>query len=239
MGEQDWQNAGARWQGKDGRLRLEGWSRYRRIVMLRRRIERELALSERDDDGQLRLGFAEIDEGREVFEYAVLVTSLDDEILSLGQLYRDRADCENSFDELKNQWGWGGFTTRDLKRCRLMAGAVALVFNWWNLFVRLADPDRHREAITSRPLLLQAVGRQTSHAGRTTVTITSSHGEHARARAALTRIAGFFTQLRKTAEQLTALERWYRILSQALKKFLRGRKLVPPRSLPAGAASYS
>ena len=82
------------WQGKDGRLRLEGWSRYRRIVMLRRRIEREVALSERDDDGQLRLGFAEIDEGPEVFEYAVLVTSLHDEILSLGQLYRDRADCE-------------------------------------------------------------------------------------------------------------------------------------------------
>ena len=120
-----------------------------------------------------------------------------------------------------------------------MAGCVALVFNWWNLFVRLADPNHHREAITSRPLLLQAIGRQTSHAGRTTVTITSSHGEHERARAALTRIAGFFAKLRKTAEQLTALERWYRILSQALKKFLRGRKLVPPRQLqPAGAASY-
>ena len=53
-----------------------------------------------------------------------------------------------------------------------------------------------------------------------------------------TRIAGFFAQLRKTAEQLTALERWYRILTQALKKFLRGRKLVPPRQLPAGATSY-
>ena len=82
------------------------------------------------------------------------------------------------------------------------------------------------------------IGRQTSHAGRTTVTITSSHGEHARARAALTRIAGFFAHLRKTAEQLTALERWYRILSEALKKFLRGRKLEPPLQLPAGAASY-
>ena len=46
MGEQDWQNAGARWQGKDGRLRLEGWSRYRRIVILQRRIERDLTLSE-------------------------------------------------------------------------------------------------------------------------------------------------------------------------------------------------
>ena len=170
MGEQDWQDAGARWQGKDGRLRLDGWSRHRRIVILRRRTERALALTDRDTDGQLRLGFAEIEEGREPWEYAVLVTSLDSEILSLGQLYRDRADCENSFDELKNQWGWGGFTTRDLKRCRLMAGCVALVFNWWNLFVRLADPNHHREAITSRPLLLQAIGRQTSHAGRTTVT---------------------------------------------------------------------
>src|SRR5712675_2387946 len=120
-----------------------------------------------------------------------------------------------------------------------MARTVALIFNWWNLFVRLADPDHHREAITSRPLLLQAIGRQTSHAGRTTVTITSSHCEHARAREALTRIARFFAQLRKTAEQLTALQRWYRILSQALKKFMRGRKLVPPGQFqPAGAASY-
>jgi hypothetical protein len=24
------------------------------------------------------------------------------------------ADCENAFDELKNHWGWGGFTTHDL-----------------------------------------------------------------------------------------------------------------------------
>jgi hypothetical protein len=156
------------------------------------------------------------------------VTSLSCEILSIGQLYRDRADCENGFDELKNQWGWGGFTTHDLKRCRLMAGCVALVFNWWNLFARLAEPDHHREAITSRPLLLQAIGRQTNHAGRTTVTITSPHGEHHHARRALTRIAAFFAELRKTAEQLTAIERWYRILSQALIKYLRGRQLRPP-----------
>ena len=126
---------------------------------------------------------------------------------------------------------WGGFTAHDLKRCRLMAGCVALVFNWWNLFTRLAEPDHHREAITSRPLLLQAIGRQTSHAGRTTVTITSAHGDHNRARRALTRIAAFFAELRKTAEQLTAIERWYRILSQALIKFLRGRQLRPPLAL--------
>jgi hypothetical protein len=74
MGEQDWQDAGAGWQGKDGQLRLQGWGRHRRIVILRRRIERSLALTDHDADGQLRLGFAEIDDGREVWEYAVLVT---------------------------------------------------------------------------------------------------------------------------------------------------------------------
>jgi general secretion pathway protein K len=80
--------------------------------------------------------------------------SLKAEVMTIGQLYRDRGDCENSFDELMNHWGWGGFTTHDLTRCRIMARIVALIFNWWNLFVRLADPDHHREAITSRPLLL-------------------------------------------------------------------------------------
>ena len=75
-------------------MRLQGLSRQRRIVILRRRTERSLALVERDAKGQLALGFAEIDAGREVWEYAVLVTSLSCEILSIGQLYRDRADCE-------------------------------------------------------------------------------------------------------------------------------------------------
>jgi hypothetical protein len=231
MGTQDWQDAGAGWQGKESELRLEGWSRQRRVVILRRRTERSLMLKKHDAAGQLSLSFVEIDANHEVWEYAVLVTSLTGEILTIGQLYRDRADSENSFDELKNQWGWGGFTTQDLKRCRLMAGCVALIYNWWNLFTRLAEPDRHREAITSRPLLLQAIGRQTSHAGRTTVTITSSHGEHDLARCAMTKIADFFSKLRATAEQLTAVQRWYRILSQALVKFLRGRQLRPPLAL--------
>ena len=58
MGEQDWRDAGCGWQGKDGQLRRTGWSRHRRIVILRRRVERSLALAERDDAGQLRLSFA-------------------------------------------------------------------------------------------------------------------------------------------------------------------------------------
>ena len=204
---------------------------------MRRKLEGAPPTSEPDQSGQHLLSFATVDARKQVWEYGALVTSLNAEILTLGQAYRDRADCENDFDEFKNQWGWAGFTTQDRKRCQLMARAVALVANWWNLFVRLADPDHHREAITSRPLLLTAIGRQTQHAGRTTLHVSSPHGRHGWARHAFTRIAGFFTTLRQTAEQLTPLDRWYRILSQALVKYLHGRQLEPPRQIQADAAT--
>ena len=54
------------------------------------------------------------------YEYVVLVTSLTDEVLTVAQHYRDRGDAENNFDELKNQWGWAGFTTQDRKRCQIL-----------------------------------------------------------------------------------------------------------------------
>jgi hypothetical protein len=38
-----------------------------------------------------------------------------------------------------------------------MARFIALIYNWWNLFVRLAEPDKHLEAVTSCPLLLSAI----------------------------------------------------------------------------------
>jgi hypothetical protein len=109
--------------------------------------------------------------------------------------------------------------------CRIADSAASYEISLIQL-VRIFVPHN---GITSRPLLLQAIGRQTRHAGRTIVTITSSRGEHQ----ALTRIARSFSQVRKTAEQLTPIERWYRIVSETLKKFLRGRKLIPPRQTSA------
>jgi hypothetical protein len=154
------------------------------------------------------------------YEYAVLVTSTPDEILALAQLYRDRADAENNFDELKNQWGWGGFTTQDRARCRLMARMVALVYNWWTLFVRLAQPHKHFEAISSRPLLLHGVATHTHHAGQTRLTITSLHAKQAAIQAVLTNLAGFLRALKATAEQWTDAERLRAILTRAFAKFM-------------------
>ena len=238
MARDGWEDAGQGWQGIGAELRLQGWSRSRRVVVLRRRLPATLALT-RGDTAQGELFWSEARPGTGVWEFAVLATSVDLEVRSVAQLYRDRADAENGFDELKNQWGWGGFTTRDLTRCRHMARLIALIYNWWSLFVRLADPDRHREAITSRPLLLHGVARQTRHAGQTRLTLTSHHGRREAVAAALRRIAGFFRVLAQSAEQLSAEDRWRRILAEALRKYLHGREpgrqpwLPPPRAAPA------
>jgi hypothetical protein len=79
---------------------------------------------------------------------------------------------------LKNQWGWGGFTTQKVKSCRFMARMIALIYNWWTLFVRLAKPDSHLEAISSRPLLLGSVGRLTESGRQKKLTISSHHNLH-------------------------------------------------------------
>jgi hypothetical protein len=229
----DWRDAGQGWEGRSDGLRLVGWSRQRQVLVLRRRLKESLAVGERNDKGQMLLGFADIGPSAEAYEYAVLVTSLEDEPLAIAQLYRDRADSENPFDELKNQWGWAGFTTRDLARCRIMARFIALVYNWWNLFVRLAEPDKHLEAITSRPLLLSAIAARSRHARQTTLRVASSHAKAGWAVKALSGIAHFLRELIQSAEQLTAEQRWCRILSHAVRGFLGGRQLRLPAHLMA------
>lgn len=44
MSEQDWMAAGHGWQGKEASLRLVGWSRARRVILLRRRLKDEVAV---------------------------------------------------------------------------------------------------------------------------------------------------------------------------------------------------
>jgi len=224
-----WQDAGQGWEGVEETLQLAGWKSPRRVVVLRRVLRGEIALHAKDDR-QGELAFIETAVPTARYEYAVLVTSSDREILTLAQLYRDRCDCENTFDELKNQWGWGGFTTHDMKRCQFMARFVALVYNWWNLFVRLANPDKHHEAITSRPLLLHGVATQTTHAGQRRLTITSTHAKASRVQAVLTALAGFLATLKTTAEQLTDTERLHAILTRAFARFMLATT-APPRVL--------
>jgi hypothetical protein len=210
-----WEDAGQGWEGIDRRLALTGWEGLRRVVVLRRPLVGEMLLTQGEKNGPQCLGFIEADRknGKRItgYEYAVLVSHPDYEMLSLGPLYRDRADAENAFDELKNQWGWGGFTTHDLHRCRLSARAVALIYNWWSLFVRLAHPQARLEALTSRPWLISSVGRRTEHGGQTTITLTGQHAHFERARQALMRVSSLLqTWMKEAAEPLSGLSVWER-----------------------------
>ena len=60
--------------------------------------------------------------------------------------------------------GWTGYTTRDIKRSQLMARLVVLVYNWWGIFTRMGTGGQHREAITTRPALIEGVAQRTDHA---------------------------------------------------------------------------
>ena len=226
----DWVDAGQGFRGAETTRRRSGWSKSRRVAVLKRPIRGEVLLK----DEQLNLAFIETENGIKKYEYQVLVTSLPDELLAVAQHYRDRGDCENCFDELKNQWGWGGFTTKDLQRCRIISRLVALVYNWWSLYARLLNPDKHHEAITSRPLMLQSVGRKTTHAGQTTVTVTSTHAKVTVVQAAMQELTRFFKELARAAEQLGVAGRVKLIAQRAFRKLLASLPPLPtPKLLPA------
>ena len=140
------------------------------------------------------------------------VRSLDTPLEGMVQLYRDRADAENMFDELKNQWGWSGYVTKDLNRCQIMARMIAQVYNWWHLFVRMADRHHHREAITSRPLLLFSIARKIRTSGQVLLRITHLHPKAERIQSFFEMAANIWKELKQCAEQLTSWERWRRLL---------------------------
>lgn len=216
----EWDYISKEWEAKEDLLQLQGWDKPRRVAIIRRRLSADTIVGiEYELEGQQNLAFIDGPEDLKVFEYSVLVTDLPDELLALFYHYRDRADCENNFDEMKNQWGWGGYTTHKIKSCQLMARMVALVYNWWNLFVRLAIPEKHHEAITSRPLLLNSVGRLTEHGRQKKLVITSSHGDLVKLKGVYQRLVAFFNDLKAIAPQLSSDECWCRILAKAMELF--------------------
>jgi len=175
-----------------------------------------------------------VEDSTQLWEYTVLVTNAAYDIAAIGQLYRDRCDCENGFDELKNQWGWGGFTTKDMHRSQITARAVALIYNWWSWYVRAANPNARREALTSRPLLLAAVGRATSHSDQTTLYLTPMHAEAGLIKSMIANVHAAIRFVRNAAEQLPNLDRWATMLSYICQRIVGQTTLPTPPPALAG-----
>jgi len=228
----EWQDVGQGFDAVESQLRLSGWRHARRVVVLRRRVKDSLAAETNREDPQQELHFIDSSDKVKRWEYAVLVTNADYALEAFGQLYRDRADCENGFDELKNQWGWGGYTTHDMERCNLSARAVALIYNWWSWYVRLAHPKTRLEAITSRPMLLSGVARLTQHAGQSRLLLTLSHAASDRIKEMIANIRGGLEHVLATAPQLPTIDRWHALVRYIVSQILAARPKNPsPLSL--------
>ena len=203
-----WLAVGDRWEAQESTVRLTGWSRARRVVLMRRLVKMVASTLPAGQTALFEVPPAPM------YEHAALVTTLDLGLAELAQLYRDRADAENAFDELKNQWGWSGFVTQDLKRCRIMARLIAQVYLWWHVFVRMADRDHHREAITSRPTLLHSIARKVRSGGQTLLRIAHTHPKAERIRDFFGMAMSVLARLRETtaAEQLDPQRLWGALL---------------------------
>jgi hypothetical protein len=218
---EDWTLPGAAdqgWSAVEDTVKLGGWVRARRVVILRRPIKQEVVLT-REEENQLEIWLK--DETTKAYEYAVLVTNTAYDVQAIAQLYRDRADCENGFDELKNQWGWGGFSTKDIERCQTSARAVALIYNWWSWYCRAAKPNARMEAITSRPLLLAGVGRAVKHAGQTTLYLTAMHAASQHLIALISNIRQALAHVKASAEQLPSRDCWHVLLNYIVAKITK------------------
>ncbi len=123
-------------------VKLQGWSRERRIIVVR-------TLKPTNPTPQDEFWDNPED------EVAVYVTNLESHEATPEQiaiLYTKRADAENVFDELKNQWGFRGYCSRRAVVTELAARLVLLTYNLWSLFTRLMglNQGHHTEAVTSR-----------------------------------------------------------------------------------------
>lgn len=240
-----WKDAGDGWEGIDTTIRLDGWTHSRRCLLLRRPskhpLQKEQAPRRRGRPPKSKTAPAaeqlefELLPGKKErwWDTQALVTrDIPLDMAALAQLYRDRGDCENNFDEYKNQWGWCGFVTKDLQPTRAMARLIALVANWWSIYARLAEGDVHREAVTTRPALMGVVARLVEGGRRTTVRLTSTHAGSSVIRDVLDAIGSFTEWISSTARQLKFEEKWALILRVAFRKWLDNRPLPPTSDGP-------
>lgn len=135
---------------------------------------------------------------------------------------------------MKNQWGRGGFTTQDMHRSQVTARAVALVYNWWSWYVRAANPQARREALTSRPLLLAAVGRAASSGNQTTLYLTPMHAQASLIKSMIANVHAAIQHANAAAEQLPKLDCWRVLLAYICQRIV-GQIGVPIPRPPLAA----
>ncbi len=129
----------------------------------------------------------------------------------LTQEDRNRADAENRFDELKNQWGW-------LKRSQWMARLVALVYNWWGIFTRMGTGGH---------------AQRTEQAPEVKLEMTSVHGKAKKMAKLLSGMSEYLHRVLASATQLDGKARWSTLLRRIFWYFYGGSPPIGELDQPA------
>jgi hypothetical protein len=190
--EQDWQGPARLGvlQVAELTLRLPDWSCARRVVVGRRCL------------GQVSKDVAGTfwDEAKHEFEaYVTSLPAGEVNAWQIIELYRQRADTENVFDELKHQWGLEGFCCRKRNATALAARLGLLFYNLWHLFLRLLEPGRHVESAGGRRWFLLIAARLVQSGRQKTLQVSVSGRWWEQLRAGYERVCAW---LAATAPQL-------------------------------------
>jgi hypothetical protein len=189
--EDAWQGCAASesCQMAEGMIQLTGWERPRRVIFTRTLL------------GVIRAASNSEFWDRNKHEFAVYVTNLPESFngWQIHELYRKRADTENVFDELKNQWGFSGFCAKSKATTSLAARLLLLVYNLWVLFVRFIVPHKHTEAKRGRRWFLLIAARLVQSGRQKELQVSIKGGWADQLRTGYTRITEW---IRTTAPQL-------------------------------------
>ena len=104
-----------------------GWSQERRVI-----VERRLKPLNASPQGTFWKQCVE--------DFSAYVTNPSPEeanAFQIVELYRQREDAENVFDELKNQWGFSGFCSQKAAVSQSSVRMLLLIYNLWSMFVRV------------------------------------------------------------------------------------------------------
>ena len=113
-----------------------------------------------------------------------------------------------------------------------------MICNWWNVFVRIAEPTEHKEALTSRPERLHLIATLVTHAGKKALRFCSRHEKSHDVKRAFTRLHTVFSRIEAIAGQLDRPRVWAIQLSRpgltdnrAAKAVVNGLSHAPARSM--------
>ncbi len=182
------------------RVKLTGWSRERRVVLVR--TMKPVNAGPQDE-------FGAIPEDNVVADVTNL-TAEEAPAAQVGRLARQRGDAENVFDELKNQWGFRGFCSGRGVVTEMAARLLVVTDNLWSLFVTRLLGQSHREAITPRSEFLMMAGQRTVSGRQQKVKLAVTKEWWERWRAGYERLSEW---LKRTAPQLELQGEWSRYWS--------------------------